>query len=179
VKPAPPSALLAKCVDRLVVLNDLDNDAKGPYDWSPLPADRGKSSGSLAQWMLSPWGGPDQVVLPGFHTPAESALKRGGTGDEMFLAVCGFMSTGSRTILLSRWRDGGRTSYDLVREFVRELPHRRPATPGSGACAWPSIGGWISVSNRASNCSYRRDPQGRTSVLLERLHAGRYGVEPK
>ena len=124
VKPAPPSALLAKTVDRLVVLNDLDNDAKGPYDWSPVPAERGKSSGSLAQWMLSPWGGPDQVVLPGFHTPAETALKRGGSGDEMFLAVCGFMSTGTRTILLSRWRDGGRTSYDLVREFVRELPHR-------------------------------------------------------
>jgi hypothetical protein len=124
VKPAPSPVLLAKTVDRLVVLNDLDNDAKGPYDWSPLPADRGKGAGALAQWMLSPWGGPDQVVLPGFHTPAETALKRGGTGDEMFLAVCGFMSTGARTILLSRWRDGGRTSYDLMREFVRELPHR-------------------------------------------------------
>ena len=83
-----------------------------------------KAPAALAQWMLSPWGGPDQVVLPGFHTPAETALKRGGTGDEMFLAVCGFMSTGARTILLSRWRDGGRTSYDLMREFVRELPHR-------------------------------------------------------
>jgi CHAT domain-containing protein len=34
------------------------------------------------------------------------------------------MATGSRTILLSRWRDGGRTSHDLVREFVRELPYR-------------------------------------------------------
>jgi CHAT domain-containing protein len=74
--------------------------------------------------MLSPWGGPDQVVLPGFHTPAEVALKRGGAGDELFLTVCGFMATGSRTVLLSRWRDGGRTSYDLMREFIRELPHR-------------------------------------------------------
>ncbi|MHB0957746.1 MAG: CHAT domain-containing protein [Pirellulaceae bacterium] len=124
LKPTSPSAMLAKSVDRLVVLNDLENDAKGPYDWSPLPTERGKAAGSLAQWMLSPWGGPDQVVLPGFHTPAETALKRGGTGEEMFLAVCGFMSTGSRTLLLSRWRDGGRTSYDLAREFVRELPHR-------------------------------------------------------
>jgi hypothetical protein len=123
-KPAPASALLAKVVDRLIVLSDLDNDAKGPYDWAPMSVDRGKAAGSLAQWMKLPWGGPDQLLLPGFHTPAENALKRGGGGNEMFLAACGLMSTGSRTILLSRWRDGGRTTYDLLREFVRELPHR-------------------------------------------------------
>lgn len=124
LKPDPPSPLLPKTVDRLVVLNDLDNEAKAPFDWAPVAAEKNKGAASLGQWMLSPWGGPDQVVLPGFHTPAEMALKRGGTGDELFLAVCGFMASGSRTVLLSRWRDGGRTSYDLMREFVRELPHR-------------------------------------------------------
>ncbi len=124
VKPPPQSAVLSKTVDRLIVLDDLDNDAKGPYDWAPMTIDRGKASGSLAQWIRLPWGGPDQLVLPGFHTPAENGMKRGGTGDDVFLAVCGLMATGTRTILLSRWRDGGRTSYDLVREFVRELPHR-------------------------------------------------------
>ncbi len=106
------------------MLDDLDNDSKGPYDWAPMAIDRGKSSGSLAQWLKIPWGGPDQIVLPGFHTPAENGLKRGGSGEDLFLTVCGLMATGSRTILLSRWRDGGRTSYDLIREFVRELPHR-------------------------------------------------------
>ena len=30
-------------------------------------------------------------------------------------------------MLLSRWRTGGRTSYDLVREFAQELPHTTPA----------------------------------------------------
>ncbi len=122
--PEPPAMRLSKTVDRLVVLNDLDNDPKAPYDWAPVAADKSKASASLGQWMLSPWGGPDQIVLPGFHTPAEMALKRGGTGAEMYLTICGLMSTGTRTILLSRWRDGGRTSYDLMREFVRELPHR-------------------------------------------------------
>ena len=34
------------------------------------------------------------------------------------------------SILLSRWRDGGPTSYGLIREFVRELPHR------SASAAW-------------------------------------------
>ncbi len=106
------------------MLDDLDNDAKGPYDWAPITVDRSRSSGNLAEWMKLPWGGPDQVLLPGFHTPAENGLKRGGSGEELFLTVCGLMATGSRTILLSRWRDGGRTSYDLIREFIRELPHR-------------------------------------------------------
>ncbi len=124
VKPPPQSAVLAKTLDRLIVLNDLDNDVKGPYDWAPLSIDRGKASGNLAQWIRIPWGSPDQMVLPGFHTPAENGLKRGGNGDDVFLPVCALMAAGSRTILVSRWRDGGRTSYDLMREFVRELPHR-------------------------------------------------------
>ena len=37
------------------------------------------------------------------------------------------MSTGTRTVLLSRWRSGGQTSLDLVREFTQELPHTTPA----------------------------------------------------
>jgi hypothetical protein len=33
------------------------------------------------------------------------------------------MSAGAETLLLSRWRVGGQSTLDLVREFVRELPH--------------------------------------------------------
>ncbi|MFV1968263.1 MAG: CHAT domain-containing protein [Pirellulaceae bacterium] len=125
-----PSGLLAPFCQRLVVLTDIDDGARGAYDWSPMQLDRGKSGSTLANWMTLPWGGPEQIVLPGFHTPAESGLKRGGSGDEVFLAACGLMATGSRTILLSRWRSGGKTNYDLVREFVQELPF------GSAAEAW-------------------------------------------
>ncbi len=123
-RPIPPSALYSTQLDRLVVLTDLENDAEGPYDWSPVQIDKGKAGSKLAQWISLPWGGPDEIVLPGFHTAAENALKRGGTGHEVFLQVCGLMATGSRTLLISRWRDGGQTSFELVREFVRELPHR-------------------------------------------------------
>jgi CHAT domain-containing protein len=52
------------------------------------------------------------------------------TGDEVFLTVCGLMASGSRTILLSRWRVGGQSTVDLMREFVQELPHE------SAAAAW-------------------------------------------
>jgi len=127
VKPPPAAPVLAKTVSRLVVLNDLDNESGGAYGWAPLNAAQGKAGGTLAQWMESPWGGPDQVVLPGFHSAAENALKNGGTGQEIFLAACGLMATGTRTVLLSRWRDGGPTSFELLREFVRELPYRSAA----------------------------------------------------
>ena len=40
------------------------------------------------------------------------------------------MSTGARTVLISRWRTAGQTSYALVREFAQELPHT------SAADAW-------------------------------------------
>src|SRR5207244_2511316 len=108
---------------RLVVLHDMDDSDRVPFDWSPAQIDRGKPGSTLGSWFPLPWGGPDQIVLPGFHTPAESAMKKGGSGDELFLTACGLMSTGTRTILLSRWRVGGKTTFDLVREFVQELPH--------------------------------------------------------
>jgi hypothetical protein len=95
---------------------------RGPYDWAPAQIDRGKFGSSLGTWMQLPWGGPEQVVLPGFHSVAEEGLKR-GNGHEIFLTVCGLMATGARTVLMSRWRVGGQTDFDLVREFLRELPH--------------------------------------------------------
>ncbi|MBN1393763.1 MAG: CHAT domain-containing protein [Pirellulales bacterium] len=124
-----PSAVYAALCDRLIVLDDLilqDN----PYAWYPASLDRGREGGSLADWMLLPWDGPDVVVLPGFHTTAEDALKnldRRAPGGDVFLTVCGLMAGGSRTLLLSRWRTGGQSSFDLVREFAQELPRAAPA----------------------------------------------------
>ena len=47
------------------------------------------------------------------------------------------MSTGARTIVLSRWRPGGQTSVDIIREFVQELPHTTPADAWQRSCSWP------------------------------------------
>lgn len=119
---APPATLIS-LFDRLLVWTDLDDRSAGAYDWSPLPLDRNRPGGTLTDWIALPWRGPQQLILPGFHTPAESSLKQGGTGEEVFLSVCGLMAAGSRTILLSRWRTGGQNGYDLTREFVQELPY--------------------------------------------------------
>jgi CHAT domain-containing protein len=142
--PLPASApILANFIDRLVVLDELSPTAETePYGWSPLPTERTKVTGPLSEWFLLPRRGLEEVILPGYHSACEASLKktdaarrtgRGATadalgpGNEIFLSVCGIMSTGTRTVLLSRWRSGGQTSLDLVREFIQELPHTTPA----------------------------------------------------
>jgi hypothetical protein len=122
------SPLYASLYDGIVVFDEVNggvNSEKGHYEWNPIPLDRVKNVGTLSQWFSLPWKSPTTFILPGFRTPAESALRQvtAGTGNDMFLSLCGLMSTGSRTILISRWRTGGETSYDLVRQFVQELPY--------------------------------------------------------
>jgi hypothetical protein len=129
--PAPP-AIYRTLFDDLIVLDDIRAGDGGPYSWSPAAPDRAKHNGSLATWFALPWGGPQNLLLPGFHTPAESALnvKKNTAGNDLFLSVCGIMATGVRTVLISRWRTAGQSSIDLVREFAQELPHT------SAADAW-------------------------------------------
>lgn len=127
--PAPSSAL-APLVTNLIVLDDIRQPTADPYGWSPIQAERGRPGNSLADWFSLPYGGPAVVMLPGFHTAAEDALKSApaaAPGHEMFLAACGLMANGARTILLSRWRTGGQASIAFVQEFALELPHTTPA----------------------------------------------------
>ncbi len=125
-----PGAVYKVFFDRLIVLDDLAINEQDPYGWTPLSGERVKAGGTLADWLALPWGSPAEIILPGYHTAAEDALKRpahGMPGNEVFLSVCGLMSTGTRTVLLSRWRSGGQSSFNLVREFAQELPHTSPA----------------------------------------------------
>ena len=122
-----PSSVYRVLLDELIVLDDIER-ADGPYEWAPLQFDRKKDTAALSSWFALPWGGPDTVILPGFHTAAENGLRKGRTtGEEIFLSLCGLMSSGARTVLISRWRTGGQTCFDLVREFAQELPHSTPA----------------------------------------------------
>jgi hypothetical protein len=123
-----PSPILGTFAETLIVLDDIN--PASPYAWSPIALDRTQTAGSLGQWFALPWGGPQRVILPGFHTAAETSLRRRTTeapGSDLFLTMCGLMSCGARTVLISRWRTGGQSSIDLVREFVQELPHTAAA----------------------------------------------------
>jgi hypothetical protein len=44
------------------------------------------------------------------------------------------MSSGARTVLLTRWRTGGRTNFDLVREFAKESADAPAAEAWQRAC---------------------------------------------
>lgn len=123
-----PTSVYRSLFDDLICLDDVESSEGGPYDWSPGQIDRGKAGSALTTWMTLPWGGPDRVMLPGFHSAAENSLKKAGAnGSDLFLSIMGLMSTGARTVLISRWRPGGQTSFDLVREFAQEAPHMAPS----------------------------------------------------
>lgn len=125
-------AMLAAGADRVVVFADILAPT-GPYTWNPLTGDKSGVGGALNDWLRLPWHGPEQIALPGFHTPAEDALKKmslADAGNDLFFGVTGLMGCGARTVLITRWRPAGRTSTDLVREFMQELPYT------SAAKAW-------------------------------------------
>lgn len=120
------SAMFASILHRLIVLDDLPPPSALPLEWGPIPADRGRPGHGLLDYLALPWGGPAEVIVPGFHTAAEDSLKsmpKAWPGGDLFLTSCALMAGGARTILISRWRPGGRTAQMLVAEFVQELPH--------------------------------------------------------
>ena len=133
--PAPvSSSILASLLDTLVVLDDIDVDWAQPLAWSPLPLGRPSPQNSLEHWLALPELGPQRVILPGMHTLAERGGKvpkrrssSAAPGSELFLSSCALLSSGAQTILMSRWRVGGQSTLELVREFVQELPHTTAA----------------------------------------------------
>jgi hypothetical protein len=115
---------------KLVVYDDLADSLAGGTTWTMMPTHRGRAGSTLADWLVLPLAAPEYIVLPGFHSAAESALRAKGAaanGEDLFVATTSLLAAGSRTLLISRWRPGGQTSYDLVREFVQELPYMSPA----------------------------------------------------
>ena len=116
-------------LDGLLVWDDLDNGNQNPLNLAPLQIDRGKDGATIQHWLGIPWESPDVILLPGFHTPTENGLKKmkpkgiSRLGDELFLTSMGLLGAGSRTLLLSRWRTGGRITADLLKEFIQELPN--------------------------------------------------------
>jgi CHAT domain len=141
--PMPESPeLVSSLLDTLVVLDSVDAQRLAADRWIPLPRSRGNAAGGLQAAVPIPFGGPQRVVMTGLTTAAEQGLKasrRDATremrpGGEVFHALCGLMAGGARTVLVSRWRTGGRTNLDLTREFTRELPQRPAVEAWQRAC---------------------------------------------
>jgi hypothetical protein len=123
-----PGFAIAPLFDSLIVFDDVLPERGNDGDWSPLPRSTAGASDTLDAWFALPYGGPERVIVTSFTTDAEQGLRttrRGANspaGSDVFQAVCRLMANGAKTILLTRWRTAGRTNFDLVREFVQELP---------------------------------------------------------
>lgn len=113
---AVPGSLYATRLRRLVVFDEIVADG---WNWAPVvPSDARRGHG-VADWIFAPWGAPRLIVLPALRTPAENALKNGGDGSELFLPILAAQSTGADAMLLSRWRTGGRSAFDLSTDFLK------------------------------------------------------------
>lgn len=111
-----PGALYASRLRRLVVWEEIVADT---WNWAPVVlGTKARAGNSTSAWIECPWGAPRLIVIPALRTRAENALKNGGTGDEIALAVLAMQTSGADTALLSRWRTGGRSAYDLSQNFV-------------------------------------------------------------
>ena len=171
-----PSPVVASLLGGLIVLDDVD--VRDPYQWAPIALDRPPAIGSLQHWFALPWGGPRDIILPGYHSAAENGLKGrrdAATGHDMFLSVCGLMACGGRTLLISRWPTGGQTSIDLVREFVQELPHTRAADSWQRSvqlCRLQPID--ADLEPRIKRLDVEACAARRTPLLLVRLSARRH-----
>ena len=152
--------LFASQLKQLVVFSDIPpQDKAGPLAWNPFGADAKRASG-IASWLELPLGGPRLMILPGFHTSAENA-SRIGNGSEIFFSVLAMQASGAQTILLSRWNQGGTTSYDLVGEFLRN--YREKPAP----IAWQDA--VMSVANRS--IKFDEEPRIKTVANEEPLRA--------
>jgi len=113
--------LLASLFDTLVVFDELAGD--GPTATRPLfTTQSGKPAMTFGDWLSPPSKRPRCVVLPGFQSAMAGGLAKlpSRPGDDLFLAVTDLVAAGGRTAVVSRWRMGGKTSVDLVEEFLRD-----------------------------------------------------------
>ncbi|MDO4571398.1 MAG: CHAT domain-containing protein [Planctomycetia bacterium] len=138
------SAILGTIFDRMLVFEDLKNDPV-PYDFSPMALDGKTKGASLGHWFSLPWGAPRLVFLSGFHSQASEFSKRSTrktsssaaampAGSECFFAAMGFLANGTDSVVLSRWRIGGLSSYLLASHFMAQLENETlPAKAWRGA----------------------------------------------
>ena len=119
-----PRNLLLSLLERLVSFEEIY--AAGA-DWPLVGADGKKGGTPLSELRLLPWGGPKTVILPGFRSGGEAALKESSGGAEFFMPVLFLESQGGENLLISRWRVGGDSAYRLSESFLKNT-EKEPAS---------------------------------------------------
>ncbi len=115
-----PTGLLGNQVGHLVVAAARPANLKVPLAMNLASYDQNSLYGTINGWLRFPTASPRSVVLFGMRTSVD--VGQMGTGDEIFMTLCGLNVSGVRSILMSRWAVGGESSAILLRELLQELP---------------------------------------------------------
>lgn len=119
-KVSTTTGLLGNTIGHLVVAAPRVPNLQSPLSMHVAPYDQANPAGTISGWMRFPAEVPRTVVMPGFRTPVDVGKK--GSGNEVFMTLCGLNAAGVRSVLLSRWAVGGESTATALREFVQELP---------------------------------------------------------
>lgn len=117
-----PSNYFGSIIDQLVVWSDVRSTKGQHLALSPLQLDEVKAGVTLESWMALPWRGPEQIVMPGFQSDGGAGLRFKYNGVDLSLTTLGMMAAGTRTIVISRWAEGGKSTVELTRKFVEAMP---------------------------------------------------------
>ncbi len=110
-------------LDQVVVLSRIES-SKRPFESSLFPID-GSRHGQTGSWLDTPLESPARLAFVGYQSQAQKGQV--GDGMEFFAPACALLYGGSKSILLSRWNAGGRSSHYLLTRYLQEL-ERLPAS---------------------------------------------------
>ena len=115
-----PSSIISGVIDQLFVWHESKDIGRNSlFSFAPFQFDHGTPGSSLDSWMQLPWRGIRSSDHDWIFVKLPKALAdHAPTVEELFITSCGLMASGTRSILISRWRVGGQTTIDLTREFA-------------------------------------------------------------
>ena len=117
-----PTNLFNTVLDQVVVWTESARVEKsGPFGVVPAEKDRGKNGSNLAGWMSLPYAGAEHVVLPCFAGAGDNGVRGNADGHEFFVLACAMLSSGTRTLLISRWNVGGESVLKATRQYLDDI----------------------------------------------------------
>lgn len=117
-----PTNLFNTILDQVVVWTESSPIEKsGPFGVVPAEKDRGKNGSNIAGWMSLPFNSAEHVVLPCFAGAGDNGVRGNADGNEFFVISCALLSSGTRTLLISRWNVGGESTLKATRQYLNDV----------------------------------------------------------
>jgi len=134
----PPPPLVAGLFDDLAIFEELGGE--GPIATRPLIQTAVGTAGmTFGDWLAPPLKRTRRILLPGLQTALAGGLAKlpARAGEDIFIVATDLLAAGSQTVVMSRWRMGGKLAADLMAEFLRDVTAARPdGSPPAAAASW-------------------------------------------